>query len=206
MKEGDLIQLEGYGNRTGQTKEVKFIGKKGDLVIVESEVEKDGEKVPAQAKLQLANGRGPNAKDAGGFQLSEAQRTELTAKKAASRAGTNSPKATVNPDQKCFCGCGGETKRGSKFVQGHDAKAHSQAMKFIRGQLPEADLTTAAPYVQNYVKEKGGWNSDPKPKKGGNGGEIEPFVREDGTKLFGSAAKAARTKVEKAAAEAAVTA
>lgn len=49
----------------------------------------------------------------------------------------------------CLCGCGGETKPKSKYLQGHDARLKSILLKVARGEEePDAIPDVAQPYLE----------------------------------------------------------
>ena len=61
----------------------------------------------------------------------------------------------VNPDKKCWCGCGEDTS-GSKFKPGHDARFHGRIKRLKRGTLTMETLKTEigqSNYAFNFYQE-----------------------------------------------------
>lgn len=195
------IELEGFGRMAGRSLKGELI-KSGKEFLIVKITDKSGN--VKDQKFQTVDGQAPNAK-ADGFRIPKDVLTQLKGGKASGGGVVKSGKTkreTSNPSGLCFCGCGETTK--SRFAQGHDAKAHSWVLQYLRGQLPQEKLASESDYVRNMVEAKGGWNSVPEPvKTRKKTSTTEGVKNEKGNMLYGSAAKAYLEKQAKKAEEAA---
>jgi hypothetical protein len=167
----NTVTLEGYGDKTGNAVEAVVVKKDGNLAVLEV---KDGNGKGVQTKYKLVDGHAVGAKPGGsGFRITGESLATLTGKKPTTngkKPSTKEPRVSTKAPPKvaasvtdtsgmCLCGCDQPVKKGSRFLQGHDAKFHSMVKKGLRGQVPKKELNKN---VLREVEHLGGYGSQEK--------------------------------------------